>query len=65
MLKDDADELIQREIAILFAAGFLRLRARAALPANCGQAADPEKLLETTEVSLAVAPKTALTVHTD
>jgi hypothetical protein len=53
-----------REVASIFAAGLLRLRARAALPTDPGQIPEPENLSKSGQDCLEVSPETVLSVHT-
>jgi hypothetical protein len=52
-----------REIAAILAAGILRLRSRAALPADSGQHSGPENLPETGPDRLEVPGETVLSVQ--
>jgi hypothetical protein len=53
-----------REVASILAAGVLRLRSRAALPADLGQHSGPKNLPESGQDCLEVPGKTVLSVHT-
>lgn len=53
-----------REVASIFAAGLLRLRARVALPTEPGQDSDAKNLPKSSQDCLEVSPETVLSVHT-
>jgi hypothetical protein len=53
-----------REVAGILAAGVLRLRSRAALPAVSRPCSDPENLLDSVPNCLEVSAETVLSVHT-
>jgi len=52
------------EVAAILAAGLLRLRARAALPADAGEHRGPEKPRETGDSCLELRAETVRWVHT-
>jgi hypothetical protein len=58
-----ADERL-REVASILAAGVLRLRSRAALPADPAEHSGPKNPLESGQDRLEVPGKTVLSVHT-
>lgn len=58
-----ADERL-REVAAIFAAGLLRLRARSALPTNPGQDSAPKNVPESGPDCLELPDETVLSVHT-
>jgi len=53
-----------REVASIFAAGLLRLRARTALSTDPGQNPNAENLSKTGQDSLELSAETSLSVHT-
>jgi hypothetical protein len=58
-----ADERL-REVAAILAAGILRFRSRAALPADPGQHCGPKNPLESGPDRLELPDETVLSVHT-
>jgi hypothetical protein len=53
-----------REVAAILAAGVLRLRSRAALPADSDEHCGPKNPLESGQDCLEVSAETVLSVHT-
>jgi hypothetical protein len=62
MVEPPHDSLV--ELAQIFAAAILRLRARQALPKSTGHAAPANNFPESSAARLEVSPDTALSVHT-